>query len=57
MSKTFIWFGLFIGSTIGAYVPSLFGADTMTLWSILGSVVGGVVGIFAGNHLAKVLGV
>ena len=56
MSKNLIWFGLFVGSSLGSYAPSLFGVDMFSLWSIVGSVVGGVAGIFAGYKLGNMLG-
>lgn len=38
-----------IGSFIGAYVPALLGSDSLSL-SLLGSTVGGVIGIWLGYH-------
>ncbi len=55
MSK-FIWLGAFVGSTVGGYVPCLFGADLLSLWGIVGSVVGGIAGIFGGYKVAQQLG-
>ena len=51
-----IWVGLFVGSSLGGYLPSLFCADTFSFWSVIGSVIGGVAGIFAGNKLGEMLG-
>lgn len=38
---------IIIGATtsIGSYVPVLFGADMLGGWSVLGSLIGGVIGI------------
>lgn len=55
-AKRLIWIGLFIGSTAGGYVPTLFGANGFTLWSLLSSSVGAVVGIFAGHKLGQFWG-
>ncbi len=52
MSKTLIWLGLFVGSTVGGYVPSFFGADTFSVWSIIGGTVGAIVGAVGGYQLA-----
>jgi len=47
-TKTMVWIGLFVGSSIGGYLPSLFGAGAFSGWSIFGSTLGGVVGIWGG---------
>ncbi len=54
MNKVLIFAGATIGGVAGAYVPQLFG-DTQLLsgWSILGSTIGGLVGIWLGYKLAK----
>jgi hypothetical protein len=50
-SKTLIWGGMFIGSSIGSFIPYLWNGDFMsyTIWGA----VGGFVGIWAGFKLAK----
>lgn len=45
MEKTTKYLILAIGSGIGAYIPTIFGASAFGLWSILGSFVGGVAAI------------
>ena len=54
-SKTLIWGGMFVGSTIGGLLPALWNADILsyTLWSS----VGGIAGIWAGFKLAKATGI
>lgn len=52
MSKL-IWIGLFVGSSLGGYLPTLWGAGMMSFAGLGGSVVGGVVGIFGGYKLAQ----
>ena len=47
-TKSLIWIGLFIGSTIGSVLPSLWGAGMFSFSSILLSAVGGIFGIWAG---------
>ena len=39
-------FGLIIGSTLGSYLPVMFGADMFSGVAIIGSVVGGALGIW-----------
>ena len=48
--KLFI-LGMIIGSVAGGYVPFLFGVDDLML-SLLGSTVGGILGIWTGYKLA-----
>lgn len=35
-----------IGGLVGGYVPTLFGANGFSPWAILGSTIGGVLGIY-----------
>jgi hypothetical protein len=54
-AKTFIWIGVFIGSTVGAYIPALWGAGVLSFSSIILSMVGGLAGIWAGFKLGQML--
>ena len=45
-SKKLIWVGLAVGSTIGSYLPSLWGASLFSAWSVILSAVGGIAGIW-----------
>lgn len=47
-SKSLIWIGMLIGSTIGGFIPALWGADFLSVSSILFSTFGGIIGIWAG---------
>lgn len=38
--------GMIVGSIIGGYVPVFFGASFLSAWSLLGSGVGGLLGIW-----------
>jgi uncharacterized membrane protein YeaQ/YmgE (transglycosylase-associated protein family) len=42
--KTFYIAGT-VGTAVGGYLPMLFGADGLSLWSILGGGVGGILAI------------
>jgi hypothetical protein len=54
MNKTLIVTGATIFGFIGSYIPFLFGVkDIFSGWSILGSVVGGIFGIWIGVQAAK----
>ncbi len=42
-----------IGGGIGAYLPSLFGADGFSIWAIIGSTVGGLLGIYVAYKISR----
>lgn len=55
-SKGIITTGMIIGMTAGAFIPWLFGDHSLLdAWSILGGLVGGFFGIWAGIKVAKQL--
>jgi hypothetical protein len=56
MTKTFIWLGLFVGSTLGGCVPMLWGADMLSPAGILLSIVGAIAGILGGYKLGQAIG-
>ena len=45
--KKLIMLGMVIGSIAGGYLPALFGFDGLMV-SLLGSSIGGIIGIFVG---------
>jgi uncharacterized membrane protein YeaQ/YmgE (transglycosylase-associated protein family) len=45
-SKTMVMIGLTIGSLVGGYIPTFFGAGVFSFASLIGSTVGGIVGIY-----------
>lgn len=53
MNKTMMYIFISIGGAIGGYVPVLLGASGISAWSILGSTIGGIVGIFAAVKLLQ----
>lgn len=53
MYKLFITLGAAIGGIAGAYIPTLWGdTDLFSVWSIVFSVIGGLVGIWVGYLIA-----
>jgi uncharacterized membrane protein YeaQ/YmgE (transglycosylase-associated protein family) len=44
--KARIWIGVLIGSTIGGFIPELWGADMFSYSSVLLSGVGGFIGLW-----------
>ena len=53
MNKTLMWVLISVGGTIGAITPSLFGANELSGWSILGSMIGGFAGIWIAYKLSE----
>ncbi len=51
--KTVIYIGLFIGSTLGGLIPSLWDESMLSLSSVLLSGVGGIAGIVVGYKLTS----
>jgi uncharacterized membrane protein YeaQ/YmgE (transglycosylase-associated protein family) len=56
VNKLLIGIGMFVGSTVGSYVPALWGGSLFSLTSILLAMIGGIVGIWLGYQLSKYLG-
>ncbi|MDO8742653.1 MAG: hypothetical protein Q7J45_03955 [bacterium] len=52
--KSVIWGGMLVGSTIGQFIPYLWGGDLIE-YAIWGA-IGGFAGIWVGFKLAKMTG-
>ena len=50
--KKMIMWGMFIGSIAGGYLPALFGIDDLSMLSLLGSFLGGILGIWIAYKLS-----
>ena len=48
-----IWTGIFIGSTIGGFIPELWGGDAISYSGVLLSGVGAFVGLWLGLRLSS----
>lgn len=53
--KPLIWIGMFVGSTVGSFIPLLWGDSAFSMSSIFLSTIGGVIGVIGGFKLAKSL--
>lgn len=54
--KQFATFGAVVIGAIGSYLPLLFGdIDDMIGWSILGGMVGGIIGVWIGVKVYKAI--
>ncbi len=51
--KRLIWFGVIVGSTLGGLVPSLWHASMWSLWGLVFSTIGGLLGIWAGWKVGR----
>ncbi len=49
--KSVTWLGMVVGSGIGGYIPSLFGAGIFSGWAIFGTLAGGVLGMWIGYRM------
>jgi hypothetical protein len=52
-SKTFIWIGMAVGSTVGSFIPYLWGAGLFSISSIILTALGGFAGIYYGFKLSQ----
>jgi hypothetical protein len=52
-AKALIMIGMAVGSTLGGFVPTLWGADWFSMASIAGGAIGGFAGIYAGYKLSR----
>ncbi|MBI3589080.1 MAG: hypothetical protein HY093_01545 [Candidatus Liptonbacteria bacterium] len=52
-SKSIIWLGMIVGSTVGSFVPALWGSGVFSYSSLFFSALGGVVGIWLGFRLSR----
>jgi hypothetical protein len=46
MDRRVLWMSIAVGSTAGGFVPMLFGAGSFSMASLLGSVVGTILGVW-----------
>jgi hypothetical protein len=52
-SKKIVWTGMIIGSTLGSFVPLLWGAGELSFSSIIWGAVGGFAGIWIGFKISR----
>jgi hypothetical protein len=52
-SKRTIYFGMFLGGTIGGYLPVLWGDSYFSFWSLLLNAVGAIIGIYIAFKLTR----
>ncbi len=52
-SRSLVWIGLTVGSTIGGLIPELWGASFLSLSSVFLTAVGGIAGIWLGFQISQ----
>lgn len=52
-SRSLVWIGLAVGSTVGGLIPELWGAGILSFSSIFLSALGGIAGIWVGYQIAQ----
>ena len=52
-SKSLIWIFMAIGSAVGGFLPTLWGAGFLSISSVLLTAVGGIAGIWIGLKLSN----
>jgi xanthosine utilization system XapX-like protein len=50
-SKKLIWIFMAVGSLIGGFIPSLWGADSFSLSPLIFGSIGGIIGIYIGYKI------
>lgn len=52
--KKLLWGGMIVGSTVGAYLPMLWGENALfSFSSVMFTFIGGIAGIWGGLWLSK----
>ncbi|MCL4365742.1 hypothetical protein M1437_00765 [Patescibacteria group bacterium] len=52
-SKVLVYLGMTIGSIVGGYIPTLFGAGLISYSSVLFSGIGAIIGVWIGYKLSN----
>jgi hypothetical protein len=52
-TKALVTIGMIAGSALGGWLPSLWGADPFSLWSIVLGMAGGFAGILSAFRLSR----
>jgi uncharacterized membrane protein YeaQ/YmgE (transglycosylase-associated protein family) len=51
--RSAIWIGIFVGSTIGGFIPGLWGDDMLSYSGVLFSGLGAFVGLWLGSRVSR----
>jgi hypothetical protein len=53
MTKKFVWTGAFFGSSIGGFVPAMWGGDLFSLPGLVASAAGALAGMWLGYRVSQ----
>lgn len=53
MDTKLVWLGMFVGSTIGGFVPELWGDSAFSLAAVFTSGIGAILGIWLGFRISR----
>jgi len=53
MSKSLLMLGVFIGSLVGGYIPTLFGADAFSISSVIFGGLGSIIGLWLAYRIQQ----
>jgi uncharacterized membrane protein YeaQ/YmgE (transglycosylase-associated protein family) len=51
--KQVVWIGGLVGSSVGAFIPVLWGSGELSFSSVFFSAVGAIVGIYVGFKISR----
>ena len=51
--KLLVWVGILVGSLLGGLVPRLWGAEALSFSSVLGNLIGGLLGIWVAYKVSQ----
>ena len=52
-AKSFIMIGMVVGSTVGGFLPELWGGGIFSFSSVILTFIGGAIGIWVGYKLSR----
>ncbi len=52
-SKKFVWTGMIVGSTIGSFLPVVWGGSEFSFASVIWGAIGGFAGIWFGIRISR----
>ncbi len=52
-SRSLVWLGLTVGSTLGSFVPELWGSSFLSFSSVIFTAIGGIAGIWVGFKITQ----
>ncbi len=53
MDTKMVWLGMFVGSTIGGFVPELWGDSAFSLAAVFTSGAGAILGVWLGWRISR----